>query len=91
MLVSGDFRQTLPVVRHGSRTEVIESSVKSSYLWSYFMRMTLNENLRISDNDSKLKQWLLDIGNGKNFNSVDLIEIPEDNITEKNDIAKEII
>ena len=28
-LVSGDFRQILPVVRHGSLIEVIENSVKS--------------------------------------------------------------
>ena len=46
VLVSGDFRQILPVFRHGSRIEVIENSVKSSYLWPNFIRMTLNENLR---------------------------------------------
>ena len=32
MLVSGDFRQTLPVVRYGNRIQVIENSVKSRYL-----------------------------------------------------------
>ena len=56
VLVSGDFRQILPVVRHGSRIEVIENSVKSSYLWPNFIRMTLNENLRVSDDDNNFKE-----------------------------------
>ena len=68
VLVSGDLRQILPVVRHGSRIEVIENSVKSSYLRPNFIRMTLNENLR-SDNDHNFKEWLLNIGEGKRSNS----------------------
>ena len=65
VLVSEDFRQILPVVRHGSRIEVIENSIKSSYLWPNFMRMTLNENLRVSDDDNNFNEWLLNIGEGK--------------------------
>ena len=50
--VSGDFRQILPVGRHGSRIEIIGNSVKSSYLWPNFIRMTLNENIRVSDDEN---------------------------------------
>ena len=56
VLVSGDFRQLLSVVRHGSRIEVIENSVKSSYLWPNFIRMSLNENLQVSDDDNNFKE-----------------------------------
>lgn len=94
MLVSGDFRQTLPVVRHGSRINVIENTVKYSCLWQNFIRMALNENLRVSDNDNEFKQWLLDVGDGKRFSLYEeeneLLEIPDNIITKKEDIIIEI-
>ncbi len=33
MVFSGDWRQILTVVPHGSRTEIVERCLKSSYLW----------------------------------------------------------
>ena len=94
VLVSGDFRQILPVVRYGSRIEVIENSVKSSYLWPNFIRMTLNENLRVSDDDINFKEWLLNIGKGKPSNSYEeeneLIHIPHEIMTKEEDIITEI-
>ena len=32
LVLGGDFRQTLPVVQRGTRTEIIESCIKSSSL-----------------------------------------------------------
>lgn len=94
LLVSVDFRQTLPVVRHGSRIDVIENTVKYSYLWSHFIHMTLNENLRVSNNDNNFIKWLLDVGEGKRSNVYEeeneLLEIPDDIITKENDIIKRI-
>ena len=94
VLVSGDLRQILPVVRHGSRIEIIEKSVKSSYLWSNFIRMTLNENIRVSDDDNNFKEWLLNIGEGKRSNSYEeeneLIHIPDEIMTKEEDIITEI-
>ena len=94
VLVSGDFRQILPVVRHGSRIEVVENSVQSSYLWPNFIRVTLNENLRESDDDNNFKEWLLNIGEGKRSNSYqeenELIHIPDEIMTKEEDIITEI-
>ena len=36
IIVSGDFRQTLPVVEHGNRTKLIENCLKNSKLWFFF-------------------------------------------------------
>lgn len=65
VIISGDFRQILPVVRHGSSTKIVDNSIEWSYLWDNLERMTLTENLRISDNDVVFKKWLLKIGEGK--------------------------
>ena len=37
-ILGGDFRQILPVVRHGSRASIIQSCVKSSPLWQHFQQ-----------------------------------------------------
>lgn len=62
---SGDFRQTLPIVRHGNRVQIIENCVKNSGMWCKFRKMELYDNKRLTDNDQHFKKWLLDIGNGK--------------------------
>ena len=43
IIVSGDFRQTLPVVRHGNRVQILENCVKNSQLWKQFQCITLKE------------------------------------------------
>ena len=35
VLLAGDWRQILPVVRRGSRPEIVDATLKSSYLWEY--------------------------------------------------------
>ena len=51
IIVSGDFRQTLPVLRHGNRVQIVENCMKNSHLWKYFKCMTSKDNKRIKDND----------------------------------------
>jgi hypothetical protein len=63
IVIGGDFRQTLPVVSKGNRTQVIESCIKSSPLWSVFTQLTLRINMRSAGEDSHNK-WLLSIGGG---------------------------
>ena len=36
VILLGDFRQTGPVIRGGSRKEIVDASIKSSPLWSSF-------------------------------------------------------
>ena len=69
ILLAGDFRQILPVVKLGSRAQIIQASIKKSPLWHHFKTFTLTENMRIlaAGSDLRLQQfdeWLLRVGNG---------------------------
>ncbi|KAK3789537.1 hypothetical protein RRG08_004607 [Elysia crispata] len=46
VLLDGDWRQILPVVRHGSRPDIVEATLKSSYLWQTVTRLQLTQNMR---------------------------------------------
>ena len=41
MVLGGDFRQITPVVKHGSRAEVVSCCLNRSYLWRYVKVMKL--------------------------------------------------
>ncbi|XP_065323555.1 ATP-dependent DNA helicase pif1-like, partial [Gordionus sp. m RMFG-2023] len=80
ILLGGDFRQTLPVVPKGSKVDIIESCIKSSYLWSHFKIIHLIDNMRISSDQVDYNAWLLKIGDGLSRSNSDLptnsVEIP---------------
>ena len=46
VLLTCDWRQILPVVRHGSRPDIVEATLKSSYLWQTVKRLQLTQNMR---------------------------------------------
>ena len=93
VVLSGDFRQTLPIVGRGTRTSIIEDAVKGSAIWFNVVTLHLIDNVRLSENDDEFKNWLLDIGDGKfsdrNEELLDIINIPED-IVCVNNIVDEI-
>ena len=73
MVLGGDFRQVLPVVEGGSRTEIVNASLISSFLWKGVTIFQLKENMRLSNPMLSpiqkvelivFAQWILDIGNG---------------------------
>ena len=35
MLIGGDFRQVLPVVRKGRREDIVDASLCHSFIWKY--------------------------------------------------------
>ncbi|UYV61205.1 hypothetical protein LAZ67_1003811 [Cordylochernes scorpioides] len=80
IVFGGDFRQCLPVIPNGTRTEIVDSCIKQSYLWSNFSRLPLEANMRCSDID--YCEWLLKLGNGELTNEHNLgeyvIEIPSE-------------
>ena len=39
LLLGGDFRQILPVIKHASRVQIVESSLKKSALWKKFKQL----------------------------------------------------
>ncbi|XP_036340118.1 uncharacterized protein LOC118749422 [Rhagoletis pomonella] len=69
ILLSGDFRQTLPVIPRSTPADEINACLKSSVLWRYVQKFTLNINMRIHlQNDPAAHEFskqLLQIGDGK--------------------------
>ena len=83
LIISGDFRQTLPVIPGASSAKIIDSALNRSYLWKNFQTLQLKENMRVlTSGDSSLEsfdRWTLSIGEGTvPSKDDDMIEIPED-------------
>jgi hypothetical protein len=70
VVFSGDWRQILPVVRHGSRPDIVNACLKSSPLWHHAQVMKMNTNMRvqlanIADANAQFATDLLKIGEGQ--------------------------
>ncbi|XP_071726239.1 uncharacterized protein [Rutidosis leptorrhynchoides] len=73
VVFGGDFRQILPVIQRGTRSEIVDASLHSSYLWQKckVLKLTKNMRLRCDSKDSERKEiadfaeWILKIGEGK--------------------------
>nr|XP_043611614.1 ATP-dependent DNA helicase PIF1-like [Erigeron canadensis] len=90
MVVFGDdFRQILPVIPKGSRSNIVNASLNSSYLWQHcqVLKFTVNMRLRVGCQETDVEEikefadWILKLGNGllgdTNDGEVE-IQIPED-------------
>lgn len=66
VMFTGDFRQILPVVPRGSRTAIVEASIKHASFWRYVQHLKLTQNMRVHQEERQFADWLLDIGNGSN-------------------------
>lgn len=74
VVLGGDFRQILPVVRKGSRASIIDASITNSPLWSHAVLLKLTVNMRLLQCNlgeqqqqelEKFAQWVLALGDGK--------------------------
>ncbi|XP_075096423.1 uncharacterized protein LOC107797244 [Nicotiana tabacum] len=82
VVLGGDFRQILPVIPKGSRQDIVNATLNSSYLWNHCQVLKLTKNMRLEGNqvDSHLNDlrqfsdWILAIGDGMIGNSVDGID-----------------
>lgn len=63
MVLGGDFRQVLPVVRGGTRPQIVNSCIVNSYCWHHFQVLHLSSNMRAAG-DPEFQQFLLKVGNG---------------------------
>ena len=83
VVLAGDFRQCLPVVKGASRSDTVKHCIIKSYLWQYIKVFHLTVNMRVrACGDPQLEEfdrWTLSIGNG------DMTEllIPDDMIATK--------
>jgi hypothetical protein len=73
IVLGGDFRQILPVVRKGSRSAVVGASITNSKLWQHVTLLKLHTNMRLrnpalqGDQLHELEtfsKWVLAIGDG---------------------------
>ena len=66
MVWATDWRQSLPVVVKGSRGQIVNSCLKSSYLWKHATVFKLDINMRVFQNseDKEFTDYLLSCGDG---------------------------
>ncbi|KAE8915891.1 hypothetical protein PF003_g924 [Phytophthora fragariae] len=89
-VLSGDFRQILPVVVRGTPAETIDACLKSSSLWSHFKQDHFTENMRVQSARSEstaaelaaFSEFLLQVGEerlevNKSLGK-DFVKIPRD-------------
>ncbi|GFT18965.1 ATP-dependent DNA helicase, partial [Trichonephila clavipes] len=69
ILLSGDFRQTLPIIPRSTPTDELHACLKSSVLWRHLQKLTLKTNMRVQlQRDASVGNFakqLMDIGNGR--------------------------
>ena len=63
IILLGDFQQTCPIIRQGTRIQIVDASIKSSLLWPYFTIMRLSIPIWQSHNHEFI-QLLDNIGDG---------------------------
>ncbi|XP_076913909.1 uncharacterized protein LOC143572720 [Bidens hawaiensis] len=89
VVFGGDFRQILPVVQKGTRQDIVNASLCSSYIWSDCNVLKLTKNLRLTmgtpssdvEETRLFAKWILDIGEGNiggPNDGVATIYIPDD-------------
>ena len=94
VVLGGDFRKILPVVKKGSRYDVVKSTINYSDLWKNCKVLKLNRNMRLSTTTcaqtatsiKEFADWIMKIGNGEtnlDENGEGIIHIPEDLLVKK--------
>ncbi|KAL4559204.1 hypothetical protein LXL04_031338 [Taraxacum kok-saghyz] len=76
VVLGGDFRQTLPVIPNGSKSDTINACLTNSRIWSSLCQFQLQQNMRALL-DPMFTEFLLEVGNGtRNFEDDDLVTLP---------------
>nr|GEV21338.1 hypothetical protein [Tanacetum cinerariifolium] len=89
MVFGGDFRQVLPVIPKGSRQDIVNASLKQSYLWDHCKVLKLTANMRLTIGASPedvceiqdFAEWILKVGDGELGEANDgevSIDVPEE-------------
>jgi hypothetical protein len=85
MVLGGDFRQVLPVIRFAGKSELIAASLKSSDLWPCFKVMHLQKNMRTGPGEEEFSKWLIKLRDGElTSNEYEEIELPSSCILDGN-------
>nr|GEW52371.1 hypothetical protein [Tanacetum cinerariifolium] len=73
IVFGGGFRQILPIITGGTRQDIVNASLNSSYLWDHINVLQLTKNMRLkigsaSSNNDDIKEftdWILKVGDGR--------------------------
>ena len=69
VILSGDFRQTLPILPGEGRAEQVQACIRHSCLWQSVQKLALSTNIRVhlhnDNNAGDFSQLLLQVGNGE--------------------------
>ena len=70
-ILGGDFQQTLPVIPHGGRAEIVSASVQFSRIWPHLHHLHLHRNMRLARNSDPINQrfgqWLSQLSYDQNL------------------------
>ncbi|KAK3880245.1 hypothetical protein Pcinc_015250 [Petrolisthes cinctipes] len=95
-VLSGDFRQTLPVITRGTRADEVNACIKASQLWQQTKRLSLSTNIRVQlhggESAGQFANQLLHVGNGQILpSSDDQIKLPFGQMIEtENDLIMKV-
>ncbi|XP_058747634.1 uncharacterized protein LOC131620510 [Vicia villosa] len=72
VVFGGDFRQILPVIPRGTRSDIIHATINSSYIWDHYKVLRLTKNMRLQTGATtstahdirSFSKWILKIGDG---------------------------
>ena len=68
VILAGDFRQTLPVIKRSTPADELNACLKQSFLWRHVQKVTLSTNMRVhlraEAGAEAFCRTLLSIGNG---------------------------
>ena len=82
IVFGGDAMQTLPVVKYGSETEIINSGVQKSPIWRHVLELHLTTNMRVNPEEREFCDYLLKVGKGEHEvfdeSRPHLMKIPEE-------------
>ena len=78
VLFGGDFRQTLPVIPHGVRQQLISASIRRSHIWNHVQMYHLHQNMCLEQSPEmqEFATWLLNVGAGEGLDNSERITIP---------------
>ena len=93
--LAGDPRQTLPVVKRGSRAAIVNACIQMSSIFPKLTKCFLTENMRTDPEEKEFTDYLLKLGEGKEEIFEDLgefsIKIPEEYLVDnKEDLIKKV-
>ena len=81
IILSGDFRQCLPVIPRANRAKIVNSCINKSYLWKHFQFYSFTENMRVRASGNpvleQFDKWTLELGNGTANDDDGRVIIPE--------------